>query len=142
MRRKGKKEYYEWADFWQDSRLLAKRIKKSGKKFTQIYGLPRGGLIPAVCLSHLLNLPLILDIKKVNLGTLVVDDIVDTGGTFEKFFKILSLKKPFIASLYYNESSKIRPNIYVREKKKWVVFPWETEATSKYDFSFSTSTGD
>ena len=46
-----------------------------------VMGLPRGGLIPAVMISHELGIPLVINPTK---NTLVVDDINDTGHTLDK----------------------------------------------------------
>ncbi len=137
MRTRGNKEFYEWADFEKDSQLLAGRIKESGQKFTRIYGIPRGGLMPAVCLSHLLSLPLITDTNKITPWTLVVDDIVDTGKTLLLFKRKIPFKNLPIASLYYYKKSVIVPQFWIREKTKWVIFPWETPKSSKYDFTLN-----
>ena len=86
-----------------------------------IYGIPRGGLVVAVRLSHLLDLPLILDPREIQSNTLVVDDIADSGKTLEKF------KNNIIATLYYNEKSPVTPKFWIFKKKdRWIVFPWET----------------
>ena len=37
---------------------LARQIRASKEQFDFIYGIPRGGLIPAVYLSHILDIPL------------------------------------------------------------------------------------
>ncbi len=100
------------------------------KHITKIYGVPRGGLVPAVMLSHLLELPLILDKGEIDEETVIVDDIVDTGKT------ILKLpRKALIVSLFYKPHSMIIPDFYAREvaNTEWVIFPFETEASSKYD---------
>ena len=49
------KIYLTWKDIEDAVTSLAHRIKESGIEITSIYGLPRGGLIPAVMLSHKLN---------------------------------------------------------------------------------------
>jgi hypoxanthine phosphoribosyltransferase len=137
MRSRGNKEYYEWSDFWYDAQALAKRIKKSRKKLTHVYGIPRGGLIPAVCLSHLLDLPLIIDIIDINTRTLLVDDIVDTGKTLQLLRRKLPFKRLSVAALYYEKNAITVPQFWVRKKTKWVIFPWETETSSKYDFTLN-----
>lgn len=106
---------------------IAKQVKVSKKPVINIYGIPRGGLVVAVKLSHLLNIPIITDITEITAKTLIVDDIADTGKTLQalslscpKFFFIL------IATIYYHKQSLIKPNIWIFEKKaNWIVFPWE-----------------
>lgn len=125
-------EKYTWSLFEKDCEKIATWARV--RKFKNIYGIPRGGLILAVKLSHLLNLPIVLDKKDINKKTLIVDDIIDGGDTIERLFSFLGRgKKITIASIFYNHSSKIKPDFFVREKIKWVIFPWETNKSSKYD---------
>jgi len=51
-----------------------------------IYGIPRGGLIPAVYLSHMLGMSMthITPIPLVRNKLMIVDDIFDTGKTYEQ----------------------------------------------------------
>lgn len=58
--------------------LLAQRIKASGKKYTAVYGIPRGGYYPAIQLSNILGIPAVTSPIS---GVLVVDDIMDSGAT-------------------------------------------------------------
>lgn len=125
-----KRDYYTWEQFEQDCAKIVRWAK--GKKFKNVYGIPRGGLVVAVKLSHLLDIPLVLHAEDVSPDTLVVDDIVDTGGTIERIFAI-PRKKIRIASLYLNPKARMKPDYFVQKRKSWVVFPWETGATSKYD---------
>jgi len=99
------------------------KIKKE-YKFTGVYGIPRGGLILAVSLSHRLNIPLILDEDDIKKDTLIVDDIVDGGSTLARFKK----KNHITLSLYVGENAQLKPDLfqYVR-KANWVEFPWEAK---------------
>ena len=58
--------------------LLAQKIKASGKKYTAVYGIPRGGYYPAIQLSNILGIPAVTSPIS---GVLVVDDIMDSGAT-------------------------------------------------------------
>jgi hypoxanthine phosphoribosyltransferase len=118
------KEYMTWQQFDKACYKLAEKLRPT--KFDNIYGPPRGGLVVAVRLSHLLKIPLILDIKNSTSNTIVVDDIADTGKTL----------KPFksencylcVATLYYHRQSIVEPDFWIYEKTdKWIVFPWEKE---------------
>ena len=75
------KQLFTWHDFDDAMRMLSLTIQSSGKIFNDIYGVPRGGLVVAVALSHLLDLPMITDVGLVSSSTLVVDDISDSGTT-------------------------------------------------------------
>jgi hypoxanthine phosphoribosyltransferase len=58
-----KQEYYTWQEFEKDVEIISQQIKKRGWGLKNIYGLPRGGLILAVCLSHRLDIPLLSSSK-------------------------------------------------------------------------------
>ena len=129
---RNKKYYYSWIQLHEDVNELAKILKPVKFNYTNIYGIPRGGLIVAVILSHLLDLPVILDKKLITKNTLVVDDINDSGETLKK---ILKLKKPkSVLTVWLNPLSKSHSDYFIKIKNdEWVVFPWETLKSSKYD---------
>jgi len=94
-------------------------------KYGNISGIPRGGLIPAVMLSHKLNLPLI-DLEDIHKDTLVVDDICDTGITLSK------IKGFDVATLFVRRTSTIKPK-YSAESlfgDEWILFPYERDPKS------------
>ena len=78
------KIYLSWDDINSLVDTLTNKIIKTIPPVDSIMGLPRGGLIPAVMLSHRLGLPLV---SKPTKGTLIVDDICDSGETFIKMSK-------------------------------------------------------
>lgn len=125
-----KKKFYTWEEFENDCNKLAGFIKKSSKKFDSLYGIPRGGLILAVRLSHKLGIPVIMHNANIGEKTLIVDDIADSGDTMVEF---LGKKKYVTATLFYNPASKHAPVYFCKEKTGWVIFPWEEEKTSRYD---------
>jgi len=94
-------------------------------------GLPRGGLIPATLISYKYRIEYIsIDNAKLlplrlRRKTLVVDDICDTGVTFEqiKDYDFLTL------ALAYRENNRFVPDKYCEliEDKRWLVFPWENK---------------
>lgn len=95
---------YNFDHYTDDVGTLLYKIKTSDKKYDLIVGVERGGLIPAVHLSHLLGVPMTTlkwslrdantkeelraDIASaVNANILVVDDIVDEGHTAHEICK-------------------------------------------------------
>jgi len=52
------KFYITWEEVEELVDLLAKQIAQSGYQIEYIFGLQRGGLIPAVLLSHKLGIPM------------------------------------------------------------------------------------
>ena len=114
-----------WKGFDSAISVLADKITKTKTiPFKNIYAIPRGGLVPAVALSHRLNIPLITDKKEITDDTLVVDDISDKGDTLLKLFSEVGNKKS--ASLCKRTDTKHEPDFYVfSEKSHWIEFPWE-----------------
>jgi len=120
---------------------LLTKIKFLNIQFNAIHGLPRGGLPIAVHLSHHLNIPLVISINQfsqeyINGQLLIVDDIIDTGKTYEQFLERtedINIKFTF-ATLFYKPISPYIPDIYVKETTSWIVFPWERikERPSEY----------
>lgn len=94
-----------------------------GGSWENIYGIPRGGLVVAVYLSHLLKLPIILNQQEVSRHTLVVDDIVDSGKTIEQFLNHHTF------AIFMNEDlpEEARPSLFLTTKKsnQWIKFFWE-----------------
>jgi hypoxanthine phosphoribosyltransferase len=90
-----------------------------------VYGHPRGGLVPAVMLSHKLSIPLILDINKLSDKTLFVEEIIDSGKTLIKLKD--KLNNSIVVSLTKRYTSKYKPYYYSKliNDDTWIVFPWE-----------------
>jgi uncharacterized protein len=96
---------------------------------TFVTGVPRGGLIPAVILSHKFNIPFIgletatLLPKTNKKKILLVDDISDSGKTLEELHK-----HGFITStLATRDTTSYLPNVTGETiyDDTWLVFPWE-----------------
>tara|TARA_B110000858_G_C17749023_1_gene448750 strand:- start:804 stop:1235 length:432 start_codon:yes stop_codon:yes gene_type:complete len=94
-----------------------------------ISGIPRGGLIPAVMMSHSFGIKYIgyssakqlpLELRK---KTIVIDDIADTGVTLKE-----AVSLDFITcTLAMRATSKVNPNFIGQfiSGEEWLVFPWE-----------------
>lgn len=118
-----RKEYLTWEEFDQMAIQIANDLRKKNIQFSNIYGIPRGGLILAVRLSHLLSKDLILNEKDNSKLSLIVDDISDSGRTLEHF------KNNKKVTLYYKEGSIVIPDIWIKKKTvDWIVFPWEVDS--------------
>jgi hypoxanthine phosphoribosyltransferase len=117
-----KKKYLEWRDIDDAIERLAINIKKSSIEISAIKGLQRGGLIPAVMLSHLLGIPM-TEREIVSSSVLIVDDICDTGNTLLPYKQ---LNNP-IATIHYKTSASLEPNFWfkIANEKEWIVYPWE-----------------
>jgi hypoxanthine phosphoribosyltransferase len=113
---------YSWADIESIIDDLVVDVKYLD--FTHIYGLPRGGLIPAVLLSHKLDVKLTTDPFFTN-KLLVIDDIVDTGHSIKPYISFGCT----IVSLHYKEQAIFKPDLYHTKvpNEAWVVYPWENK---------------
>jgi hypoxanthine phosphoribosyltransferase len=104
---------------------LSKILRNSGKKFDWIYGVPRGGLIPAVMMSHRLKIPMTMDLNCVG-KILVVDDILDSGETLAKvkYIDEVTLAPLFIRK---NKVTVSKADFYGEavDTSAWLKFPWE-----------------
>lgn len=77
------KTFYCSPDIFEiESQRLAKKI--NANNYTSIYGVPRGGIYIAIQLSKILNLP-IVEKNKIHKATLIVDDLVDSGQTRNRY---------------------------------------------------------
>lgn len=115
---------------WQEYQTMVERAAKklAGRRFTAIYGIPRGGLPIAVSLSHLCMIPLATQKpKRASKNILVVDDISDTGKSLAPFKDFSTF------SLFIKPTTSFVPDHYAKKTKEWIVFPWETKQSSKYD---------
>jgi len=113
-----------WVEVESMVDVLAAKIRSGGMP-ELIIGVSRGGWIPAVMLSHRLNIPVqplgaVINTPKV----LVVDDICDTGKTLWKIMQTFSLEAKS-ATLFYKYNDTWDPTYYVKETNEWIVFPWE-----------------
>jgi hypoxanthine phosphoribosyltransferase len=124
------KIFLSWNDIEALVDNLAEQINKMDKKPFYIYGVPRGGAIPAVWLSHKTG----IDYYQLNSAQiskmadlshiLIVDDICDSGETIKKLKE--NFPKCQTATLYYKEIAIDKPDIYGEVTgEEWLVFPWE-----------------
>jgi len=107
-----------WSDVEELVDILCKKIITNLPNIDSVYGIPRGGLIPATLISHKLNIPLS---NKILPNTLVIDDICDSGVTIRDSVGVNT------ATLYYKPNEIAKPTIFAEEiiTSKWVIFPWE-----------------
>lgn len=121
------KEYVTWEQVETFVEFVASYIEKNEIKISGVYGIPRGGLVFAVMLSHRLQIPMLASATD---DCLVVDDICDSGESLVHFVKNTSnpdKQKPLTATMYYKENQLgIEPDIYKYVKTdQWIVFPFE-----------------
>ena len=117
--------HFTWSDFDKSVEEIADKCRC--KKFSGIYGVPRGGLCLAVALSHKLKIDLI---SKPIKNSLIVDDVYETGLTLTTF-------KDIEGAVFFVLFSKTKPTwwntVFISKKSQWIVFPWENTLNSKTD---------
>jgi hypoxanthine phosphoribosyltransferase len=122
------KRFIQWRDIEDAIERLAINITNSQYEIAAVGGLPRGGLIPAVMLSHKLNIPFVsqANIAGATGNILIVDDICDSGKTLKRFkFE----ENVYTAALYYKSTAEYEPHFWWRlaSINEWINFPWERE---------------
>jgi uncharacterized protein len=110
---------------WEElDRLVEELSKKIRGNYDLICGIPRGGLIPAVMLSHRMKIPMTMDLIgdfRAGKKILVVDDIADTGHTLSQIFQ----ENMAIATVFAKPTSKCEPDFYAELTTEWIQFPYE-----------------
>lgn len=145
-----KKSYFTIDDMKTALSKIISQIESSNFTPEIIFSINRGGCIPGVYLSHAINVQhKVIDVQlrddlnspnikslsniiSVYNNILIIDDINDTGSTFnfiKKSFKNHN-KKLYYASLIENKKSSFKVNFFgkIIDKSidpKWIVFPWE-----------------
>ena len=146
--------------FLADVRIVSKAVATDGWRPDFIIGIGRGGLVPAVYISHELNLPMlsidhsskvpgfadellgkVAEKSAAGERLLFIDDINDSGGTIDYIRRILDQDGCDLGNLRFavvmnNSRSKVSVNYWAQmidrsEDKRWFVFPWEAVGASE-----------
>ena len=149
------KLWYKLNEMRRDVNTLCREILLDGFNPEVIVGLSRGGLTPGVMMSHWMQKPFkpvkasLRDFpewedylpKKTDERVLIVDDICDSGETFDRiksYIKGPRINQPLelpvevrFATLWWNNECNVEPHYYVNEIAKdstgtWIHFPWES----------------
>ena len=145
-----KKDYFGQKEMELALIEIKNQIDQSNFSPEIIFSINRGGCIPGVYLSHLLSIPHhvinvqlrdqkkninisnLLEFAKLEKNILIVDDINDTGATFNFVKNSLAKYKGNFsyASLIENKSSNFKVDFKAKiiDKKinpNWIVFQWE-----------------
>ena len=118
------KIFLSWKDIDDAVTSIAHRIKASDIEINTITGLARGGLIPAVMLSHKLNIPFHMSVSSASGNVLIVDDICDSGETLKRFSYGDSF---YTATIHHKQLAIYTPDFYysLAPDEYWIVYPWE-----------------
>jgi xanthine phosphoribosyltransferase len=145
-----------WPELHRDTRVLCHALMGKGP-FTGIIAIARGGMIPAALVARELEIRLVDTIcassyqeaagdeggaqimrseVKVQKGVdhdgegfLLIDDLVDTGGTARVIKKLLP--GAYFATLYAKPMGRDVVDLCVKEfsQDKWIYFPWDIDYT-------------
>lgn len=142
--------FVTWPEYHLLAQKLAAAIFNHSHQADLIVAISRGGLTLGHVLSDLLRKPIstilvqsYTDIQKQGevkivekLGfpvsgkrILVVDDVADSGRTFQRAIGYLTKLKPkelTTVALYFKPKSMVRPDFYAKQTSKWIIFPYET----------------
>jgi len=139
---------------WREVNFLSKKLSKiifeklKNLDDYTVVGVSRGGLVPAVLISQILNLrqvhslgiqsyknetqsdvelyqvPNFSNMKKI----ILIDDLADTGNSFNITLKMLEGKEVITAALFKKDKSSYEPICYAKNISSdyWLDFPWES----------------
>lgn len=129
-----------WDEIKELSVEIGQRIKDRGEDIQTVIGLSRGGLVPGVIISQILNVKFVPVIWQTRDGltkekkrirmydtetTLVVDDLVDSGLTF---YEVTETAPNVKYCALFNKQASIALDFWGKtlyNDPRWIIFPWE-----------------
>lgn len=135
-----------WQDIHLTAKALAWKVEEKGP-FKGVVGITRGGMVPATIVACELNIKMLETlcissydfhthqqieptiIKAPDIGDgegwLIVDDLVDTGRTFEIARKMYP--KALYIALYAKPQGKPMTDVFMTEVSQdtWIYLPWD-----------------
>jgi xanthine phosphoribosyltransferase len=144
-------KYYGYENFREDTKKLIEQAKDFNPQ--AIVAIARGGLTIAHCMAEGMDIREVQSLrtelyddtqKRDSISVfnncefsdsvkkvIVVDDISDSGDTFDAVMKELKEKNPNIefksAALFYKKTSIYQPDFWVNEADEWIEFFWEKD---------------
>lgn len=124
------RKLYSWDDIESLVETLTKKINALDFKFDSISTIPRGGLTPSSLLSDRLSIfKILVDKDSIPKDSIFVDDIYDTGRTFEKILVKAEIPDKLVYATLFARKGKQLPKqlIYAQltEGDESIVFPWD-----------------
>ena len=119
-----------WNDVEETIKKLSKRILELNRTFSSISTVSRGGLIPSRLIADVLDIKKIhVDQNKISSDSLFVDDIFDSGKTFNNIFLNVDGNSKFIfATLFARRGMKYPDQLIYGTQTlddSYGVFPWD-----------------
>ncbi|WP_104640495.1 phosphoribosyltransferase [Helicobacter bizzozeronii] len=151
------RQYYSYADFKQDVLALAQQIEQDFKP-QAIIAILRGGMTLAHFLGLYWNIKEVYAINASSYSSdrtqstleisniphlnpqhqqvLVVDEIVDSGKSFQGVLRVLKQQYPQVlfksATLFAQKSARFKADFALKEAKCWIDFFWEVDLGGSY----------
>jgi|TARA_B110000438_G_scaffold96166_1_gene95360 uncharacterized protein len=124
------REEINWNHIQNLVHILSTNILELSRNFSSITTVSRGGLIPSRLLADTLGIDTIfVDQKNISSDSLFVDDIFDTGKTFDEILTKVDIPSKFIFATLFARRGMEYPKqlIYGTETldDSYVVFPWD-----------------
>jgi len=119
-----------WNDIEYLVQTLSENILKMHRSFSSITTLSRGGLVPSRLLADKLGIKKIsVDQNDVYSDSLFVDDIFDSGKTFDDVFSKVDQPSNFVFATLFARRGMTYPSQLIYGDKtiddSYVVFPWD-----------------
>jgi len=119
-----------WNDIENLVQIVSNNILKFSRTFSSITTVSRGGLIPSRLLADALGIKKIfVDQKNISFNSLFVDDIFDTGKTFDDTISKVDDPSKFIfVTLFARRGMKYPEQLIYGSQtfdNSYVVFPWD-----------------
>ncbi|WP_321493805.1 xanthine phosphoribosyltransferase [uncultured Desulfobacter sp.] len=135
-----------WEQLHRDVKALSRRLHDLNRAWKGIVAVTRGGLVPAAIVARELGIHLIDTICITSYdwqnqgdssilkpmdgdgeGLLIIDDLVDTGGTARIVRQMLPMA--YFATVYAKPAGKSLVDDHVTEVSQdtWILFPWDSE---------------
>ena len=136
-----------WEQLHRDAKALSWRLHDLNRTWKGIVAITRGGLVPAAIIAreldiHLIDTVCITSYDWQNQGDstilksiegdgedlLIIDDLVDTGGTAKIVRQMLP--KAYFATVYAKPAGRPMVDAHVTEVSQdtWILFPWDAES--------------
>nr|WP_320193905.1 xanthine phosphoribosyltransferase [uncultured Desulfobacter sp.] len=136
-----------WEQLHRDAKALSRRLHDLNRPWKGIVAVTRGGLVPAAIIARELDIHLVDTICITSYdwqsqgdstilksmagdgdGMLIIDDLVDTGGTAKIVRQMLP--KAYFATVYAKPAGKPLVDVHVTEVSQdtWILFPWDSES--------------
>lgn len=136
-----------WEQLHRDAKALSRHLHDLNLTWKGIVAVTRGGLVPAAIIARELDIHLIDTICITSYdwqnqgestilksmdgdgeGLLIIDDLVDTGGTAKIVRQMLP--RAYFATVYAKPAGKPLVDAHVTEVSQdtWILFPWDSES--------------